>query len=268
MGGLGNLSLRGDGRTTRYRRSRRGRAYLPIPRASDLLIFDSLRSSTPHISRMYDGCSIRILRECEPNLDYFDVDPAKLFASGFLRNVLGTSIWARNAWESEFAKSNSGFFFRGICRFPAVLAGSKGSAEHARSAQNSLQSAVASPHAAASACFKEPTMYPQTRLRCSIEPDLPAPHTLIRASEPDEPDSAASHLEDSPPMLQHLYLAEEVTGHPRLRKPRVSTPALVHVTDNQRWARTLSRWYRLEALSQWIRQLRFRTSCRWLPGFR
>lgn len=42
-----------------------------------------------------------------------------------------------------------------------------------------------------------------------------------------------------------IFLTGRVTGHPLLGDTRIRTSALVHVSSDQIWARTLSRWYKL-----------------------
>ncbi|WP_058249562.1 DUF6634 family protein [Tropicibacter naphthalenivorans] len=37
------------------------------------------------------------------------------------------------------------------------------------------------------------------------------------------------------------------TGHPKLGDAYIQTSLLIHVTQDEKWARTLSRWYRLES---------------------
>ena len=75
---------------------------------------------------------------------------------------------------------------------------------------------------------------------------LSAFRAVVRGPDPDGADNAAPYMEDWTPVLrgEHLYLAGQVTGHPRLGDTYVFTSGLVYVTEDQQWARTLSRWYR------------------------
>lgn len=45
---------------------------------------------------------------------------------------------------------------------------------------------------------------------------------------------------------QTLNLQGQVCGHPRLGTTFVRTSMLIHVTKDGQWARTISRWYRLQ----------------------
>lgn len=59
---------------------------------------------------------------------------------------------------------------------------------------------------------------------------------------------------DAPVLDDYLFILEDQTttlhgrtrGHPRLGSAEIRTSLLIHVTQDQQWARTLSRWYRLE----------------------
>lgn len=55
-------------------------------------------------------------------------------------------------------------------------------------------------------------------------------------------------IDDYLPVLkgQTLNLQGQVCGHPRLGTTFVRTSMLIHVTDDGLWARTISRWYRLQ----------------------
>jgi len=63
-----------------------------------------------------------------------------------------------------------------------------------------------------------------------------------------EDDENTPSLDGYLPVLQgrKLYLSGWVTNHPRFETTIVGTSMLIHVTHDARWARTLSRWYRLE----------------------
>lgn len=72
-------------------------------------------------------------------------------------------------------------------------------------------------------------------------------HSAHAGPDPDGADQHAPNLEDYTLVLQgqKLFLSGVVTGHPRLGTDFVRTSMLIHVTDDEQWARTLSRWYRL-----------------------
>lgn len=59
---------------------------------------------------------------------------------------------------------------------------------------------------------------------------------------------------DAPVLDDYLFVLEgqmttlygRTRGHPRFGSASIRTSPLIHVTQDQKWARTLSRWYRLE----------------------
>ncbi|WP_196222665.1 DUF6634 family protein [Pseudooceanicola algae] len=75
--------------------------------------------------------------------------------------------------------------------------------------------------------------------------------TAFRAAligpDPDGDDRDAPILNDYLTVLQgrRMKLHGWASGHPRLGAAFVTTSQLIHVTPDRRWARTLSRWYRL-----------------------
>ena len=90
-------------------------------------------------------------------------------------------------------------------------------------------------------------MHSTIQIRLLIELYLSAFQSVLRGPDPEGADRAAPRLDDGTPLLrgEELSLFGWVTGHPRLGDRRISTSALIHVTEDLQWARTLSRWYRL-----------------------
>lgn len=70
------------------------------------------------------------------------------------------------------------------------------------------------------------------------------------------PDPEGEHI-DAPMLDQYLIVLDGqkmnlhgwVDGHPKHGTSLIQTSLLVHVTQDRRWARTLSRWYQLGDLS-------------------
>ena len=98
-------------------------------------------------------------------------------------------------------------------------------------------------------CLKEMNMDAAVSLRAFIELHLTAFRAVIAGPDPEGSDMDASWLEEWTPVLRgaQLSLAGNVEGHPALGRTQIDTSPLIHVSEGDQWARTLSRWYRLGA---------------------
>lgn len=69
----------------------------------------------------------------------------------------------------------------------------------------------------------------------------------LKGPDPDGEDRDAPTMDDYLIVLQgqKMNLHGRASGHPRLGTAYIQTSLLIHVTQDQQWARTLSRWYRL-----------------------
>ena len=92
-------------------------------------------------------------------------------------------------------------------------------------------------------------MHTAASLRAFIELHLTAFRAVIAGTDPEGTDMDAPRLEEWTPVLRgaQLSLAGNVEGHPALGKTQIVTSPLIHVSEGDQWARTLSRWYRLGA---------------------
>jgi hypothetical protein len=85
-------------------------------------------------------------------------------------------------------------------------------------------------------------------IRESVLAALADRHRLIKGWRPGETELAgAPLLEDW--MIERgngvHYLIGSVTGHPRIENGLMTTSAIVVMSEQEGWARTASRWYRL-----------------------
>lgn len=71
----------------------------------------------------------------------------------------------------------------------------------------------------------------------------------LQGPDPDGVDKDAPILDDYLIVLQgqKLSLHGRVSAHPKLGTTFITTSLLIHMSHDQQWARTLSRWYRLKA---------------------
>ncbi len=69
----------------------------------------------------------------------------------------------------------------------------------------------------------------------------------LQGPNPDGADQDAPKMEHYLIVLQaqKMTLHGWVEGHPRLGTRIINTSLLIHVSEDRKWARTLSRWYRL-----------------------
>lgn len=69
----------------------------------------------------------------------------------------------------------------------------------------------------------------------------------LQGPDPDGADHDAPMMDDYLIVLQgqKMNLHGWADGHPRLGTGRVQTSLLIHISEDKKWARTLSRWYML-----------------------
>ena len=92
-------------------------------------------------------------------------------------------------------------------------------------------------------------MHADISLRAFFELHLTAFRAVIADPDPEGANIDAPWLDQWTPVLRgaQLSLAGNVEGHPALGKTQIVTSPLIHVSEGDQWARTLSRWYRLGA---------------------
>lgn len=92
-------------------------------------------------------------------------------------------------------------------------------------------------------------MHTALSLRAFFELHLTAFRSVIADPDPEDANIDAPCLDGWTPVLRgaQLSLAGNVEGHPALGKTQIVTSPLIHVSEDDQWARTLSRWYRLGA---------------------
>ncbi len=86
-------------------------------------------------------------------------------------------------------------------------------------------------------------------LREEIEKNIVAFRAALEGPDRLGRDAGAPRLEQWKICVRQeaLFLAGEVSGHPLLGDDWISTSALIHLSDDLAWARTRSRWYKIDA---------------------
>ncbi|NVO23320.1 DUF6634 family protein [Donghicola mangrovi] len=80
-----------------------------------------------------------------------------------------------------------------------------------------------------------------------LKRSISAFHAVLKGSEPDVERCDAPMMDRYVIVLQGetMSLRGWVEGHPRLGTSLIQTSLLIHISKDRKWARTLSRWYRL-----------------------
>lgn len=81
-----------------------------------------------------------------------------------------------------------------------------------------------------------------------IERCIEAFNSAHKGPDPKGAENDAPVLKDYTAVLRgrNLTLSGRAIDHPLLGSQLIDTSLLIHVTSDEKWARTLSRWYRLE----------------------